>query len=73
PIPDILNTDGIDDIIDRRLDFFSNSLSIARSELAAWCYTQCVLSACWSFDDNQEYSIWTGVANLFEADSDYNL
>ena len=56
PWPELLSRPDVGVIMSRRLDVFSESLTIDRQRLRAWAFSQAVLSAWWSFEDHGRVS-----------------
>jgi streptomycin 6-kinase len=48
-------------MLDERLSLFSDELQISRERLARWAFCHAVLSALWSFEDDEE---WDGTIRL---------
>jgi streptomycin 6-kinase len=65
PIKELIAQENAQELIARRLNFFSHSLHIERQRLAHWSYVQAVLAACWSLADNLDnYEQWLICAEL---------
>lgn len=52
PTDRILGVPDLAGLIDRRLHIFAEVLNLDMSRLKAWCFCVCVLSICWSIEDN---------------------
>ena len=58
PMPDLLDWSGLEPILVNRIEAFSELLGIEKQRIAAWGYSQAVLSGIWSFEDHA--SNWEG-------------
>ena len=52
PIPHLMQSRYLKDILHRRADQFSKELELDRSRLAGWAFAQAVLSAWWAYEDH---------------------
>jgi streptomycin 6-kinase len=60
--PELVSKSGLDRILKRRVDRFSEILSIDRKRIAGWGFSQAVLSGIWSFEDHG--SGWEGALKV---------
>ncbi len=65
PLPDLLDREGLDDILEYRVAAFSDLLSIDKDRIAAWGFSQAVLSAIWIIEDHG--SGWEGTLEIAYA------
>ena len=52
----------LDELLDARLNIFSEMLGLTKGELASWGFVHALLSACWSIDEGK-----TNEGTLFVA------
>ncbi len=55
PCDRILNAPNLKDVIDRRLHIVADITKLDIKRLRLWAYCGCVLSACWSVEDNEQF------------------
>lgn len=54
PLPQLLNLPNSHAFLSRRIDQFSDELNLERARVRGWALAQAVLSAWWSFEDNDD-------------------
>lgn len=54
PMPEIFHVPNLREILARRLDQLAEELNMERERLRGWGLAQCVLSAWWSIEDNNQ-------------------
>ena len=65
PGPDIQQWAGLEQILDRRVDILAEVLGIERRRILGWGVAQTVLSAWWSYEDNDRN--WRDVLPIAET------
>jgi len=66
PFPDLLDNVDIVQILERRVDQFSQGLGFDQERILGWAFSQAVLSAWWSYEDNeQDWREMLAVAEIF--------
>jgi streptomycin 6-kinase len=65
PYPEIIKSDSIKQITERRISQFSEILSLDKTRLLRWGFAQAVLSAWWSYEDHAEdWKVFVGLAQI---------
>jgi streptomycin 6-kinase len=64
PADRILGAPDLAGLLERRLRTFSQVLGIEIQRLRSWCYCACVLSACWSAEDNESDDVAVACAAI---------
>lgn len=65
PYPDILKTANLPKVCARRLDILVDELGYDRDRMAGWAFSQSVLSAIWSFEENSDN--WQSELDIAES------
>ena len=65
PFPNIFEISNPDRMIARRIDQFSSELGYDRERIYGWGFSQAVLAACWSYEEQgEDWESWLAVAGL---------
>lgn len=70
PMPDLLNIQDPEEIIQRRIVMFSDLLNVPRSSVADWCFVQAVLSWVWAIEDGCDDTYSKNLTEFFERYTD---
>jgi streptomycin 6-kinase len=54
PIPDLLKNNDVSQIIQNRINIFSEQLNVDYKRIFDWVYIQSVMCACWAMEDNAD-------------------
>lgn len=66
---ELLLQPGKEEIVNNRINKFSEFLNLDKKRIIKWCYVQSILSACWAIQDNTpDYNHWLKISELFKVD-----
>lgn len=65
PIPDLLNTDFSENIIQTRITMIAKILNIDPKRIVNWCFVESILGWIWQIEDNLDINYFFRLANLF--------
>jgi streptomycin 6-kinase len=73
PMPEILEYNNIEQILEKRFLHFSNLLKIKKQRLIDWSYVQAVLASCWAIQDKHKWMPWDRIADFIEKQGISNV
>ena len=67
PMPDLLNIQDPEEIIQRRIAMFSDLLNVPKTRIADWCFVQAVLAWFWALEDGCDTSYFEQLTKIFDT------
>ena len=67
PMPDLLNIQDPEDIIQRRIAMFSDLLNVPRTRIADWCFVQAMLAWIWALEDGCDSGYWERLVEVLNS------
>lgn len=65
PMPDLINIQDPEEIIQMRIAMFSDLLNVPRTKIADWCFVQAVLAWIWALEDGCDSGYWERLVERF--------
>ncbi len=67
PMPDLLNIQDPEEIIQRRIAMLSDLLNVPRTRIADWCFVQAVLAWIWALEDGCNTGYWERLVEVLHS------
>lgn len=67
PMPDLINIQDPEEIIQMRIAMFSDLLNVPRTKIADWCFVQAVLAWIWSLEDGCDSGYWERLVEILNS------
>lgn len=68
PIPELLKSKDVDNIINNRIATFGTALKLNPSRIKDWCFVQAVLAMIWALEDGSDKSDFRDLIEIFNKD-----
>lgn len=67
PMPDLINIQDSEEIIQMRIAMFSDLLNVPRTKIADWCFVQAVLAWIWALEDGCDSRYWERLVEILNS------
>lgn len=65
PIPELLGSKNVNEIIQKRITAFSTTLKLNPKRIKDWCFVQSVLAGIWALEDHQDETYFRYLTEIF--------
>ena len=67
PMPDLINIQDSEEIIQMRIAMFSDLLNVPRTKIADWCFVQAALAWIWALEDGCDSRYWERLVEILNS------